>query len=634
MSSEPNNNQAGVFASAATAPEPAPEPAAASESTPLPTSETPSEEVSSTAPPSEPAEATTESAETSEASLEAAEGMSEQLIEQYSAAPPASAEGEIVSGRVVAITELGAVVDIGSKSEGLIPAQEFVENEGGIPLAADQPVEVQVTGEHKDGYIILSYTRARRRRAWQNIEDSYRNHKNLTGKVVDRIKGGLVVDIGVRAFLPASHADLRPVHDLDAWKDREIEVRVMKMNRKRGNVVVSRRAVLEEETKAIRDKLMDSISEGAVVTGKVKNLTEYGAFVDLGGVDGLLHVTDMAWGRVTHPSDVISVGQEVTAKVIRFDRERGRISLSLKHLEPDPWNDVPARFPMGTRATGRVVGVTDYGAFVEIAPGVEGLVHVSEMSWSKRQKHPSKIVSVGDEVDVVVLELKPEQRRISLGIKQAQPDPWKVLAEKYPPGTVVTGKVRNVTDFGAFVEIEEGIDGLIHVSDISWTERVKHPGEKFKKGDTVEAKVLKVDAEHHRLSLGIKQVNDIYGDWFSQHKVNDIVRGRVARATTFGVFVDLGNGIEALCHISEIEDRRSRDKEAQPQQKKGGFPLEVGREYDFKIIKFDRNSHKIGLSYRAALRQAERKEIEQYRSSKSSPTATLGDVWTKRGTPS
>jgi small subunit ribosomal protein S1 len=356
--------------------------------------------------------------------------------------------------------------------------------------------------------------------------------------------------------------------------------------------------------------------------------------VDLGGVDGLLHVTDMAWGRVTHPSDVISVGQEVTAKVIRFDRERGRISLSLKHLEPDPWNDVPARFPVGTRATGRVVGVTDYGAFVEIAPGVEGLVHVSEMSWSKRQKHPSKIVSVGDAVDVVVLELKPDQRRISLGIKQAQPDPWKVLAEKYPPGTVVTGKVRNVTDFGAFVEIEESIDGLIHVSDISWTERVKHPGEKFKKGDTVEAKVLKVDTEHHRLSLGIKQVNDIYGDWFSQHKVNDIVRGRVARATTFGVFVDLGNGIEALCHISEIEDRRSRDKEAQPQQKKGGFPLEVGREYDFKIIKFDRNSHKIGLSYRAALRQAERKEIEQYRSSKSSPTATLGDVWTKRGSPS
>jgi small subunit ribosomal protein S1 len=334
---------------------------------------------------------------------------------------------------------------------------------------------------------------------------------------------------------------------------------------------------------------------------------------------------------------MVKVGDELQVKVLKFDKERMRVSLGHKQLEPDPWADVPAKFPLGARVPGRVVGVTDYGAFVEIAPGVEGLVHVSEMSWSKRMKHPSKIVHVNDEVEVVVLEVKPEQRRISLGLKQTQPDPWQALTEKYPVGTVVTGKVRNLTDFGAFIEVEEGIDGLIHVSDMSWTERVKHPSEKFKKGDEVTAKVLKVDAEHRRLSLGIKQVNDIWADWFLKHKINDVVRGRVVRSTTFGVFVQVGDGIEALCHISEIEERRKSDKDRQGPPQKGGkstVHLEVGQEYDFKIIKFDPDQHKIGLSYRAALKQAERKEMAEYRSSKSSSTATLGDVWAKRETQS
>jgi len=560
-----------------------------------------------------------------------------ELMAQFEAehAQAAAHEGELVEGRVVAKTDIGVVVDIGGKFEGLITPQEVMEAEAaGVKFEPNQMIHVQRTGEHKDGAQILSFMRARRKAAWESIEKSYKEHSNLTGKIVDRIKGGLVIDIGARAFLPASQLDLRPTHDLDSFKGQELEVRVLKMNRKRGNVVVSRRVILEESQKAVREALMAQLSEGAVVTGTVKNLTEYGVFVDLGGLDGLLHVTDLCWGRIAHPSEMVKVGDQLQVKILKFDKERMRVSLGHKQLEPDPWAAVPEKFTVGAKVTGRVVGVTDYGAFVEIAPGVEGLVHVSEMSWSKRAKHPSKVVHVNDEVEVVVLDLKPEQRRISLGLKQTQPDPWQALAEKYPVGTVITGKVRNLTDFGAFVEIEEGIDGLIHVSDMSWGERVKHPGDVVKKGEPVTAKVLKLDAENRRLSLGIKQVNDIWADWFLKHKINDVIRGRVVRSTTFGVFVQVGDGIEALCHISEIEGRGKgdRDKQGPPQRNsKPSVHLEVGQEYDFKIIKFDPNQHKIGLSYRAAQKQVERKEIAEYhRSSKSSATATLADVWAKR----
>jgi small subunit ribosomal protein S1 len=563
----------------------------------------------------------------------AIEGMSE-LIAQYSGHEEVSTDGEFVEGQVVAVNDLGVVVDFGAKSEGLIPAQEFTDSEGAIPFQPGQKIDVQVLSEHRESYRLLSYIRARRRRAWENIEKSYHTHVTLTGKVVDRIKGGLVVDVGIRAFLPASQVDLRPVRDLEAWKGQDVQVRVLKMNRKRGNVVVSRRVILEDDLKALREHLLDSLTEGAIVVGKVKNLTDYGVFVDLGGLDGLLHVTDLSWGRVVHPSEVVQPGQEIEVKVLKFDREKMRVSLGHKQLLPDPWEGLLQRFPVGSRVHGKVVGITDYGAFVEIAPGVEGLVHISEMSWSKRMKHPSKIVKVGEEVEVVVLDVKPEQRRVSLGLKQTQPDPWHELSAKYPVGTTVTGKVRNLTDFGAFVEIEEGIDGLIHVSDMSWTERVKHPSEKFKKGDTVQARVLKIDTANRRLSLGVKQLNDIWSNWFESHKVNDVVRGKVARSTTFGVFVELAEGIEALCHVSEIDDRRSRaDREAQSRASsaRSGVQLEVGQEYEFKIIKLDRDQHKISLSYRAALKQAERSEMEQYRSSKSSPTATLGDIfWAKR----
>ena len=566
--------------------------------------------------------------ETGEASTESTSEM-EQLLEQYATPHQAPAEGEIESGQVVAITDAGVVVDLGGKTEGLIPAQEFAELDGPFPLQVGQPVEVQRTGDRKDGMVLLSYQRVRRRRAWGKIEDAYRNKTEITGKVVDHIKGGLVVDIGVRAFLPASQADVHPVRDLDEWKNREVAVRVLKMNRKRGNIVVSRRAIMDEQVAAQRVAMLDSMAEGQTVRGVVKNVTGYGAFVDLGGIDGLLHITDMSWSRVASPLDAVSPGEEVEVKILKYDKEKGRVSLGRKQLLPDPWASVPERYPTGKKLTGKIMGLTDYGAFVEVEPGIEGLVHVSEMTWSKRKQHPSKVVKVGDEVEVVVLGVDSNERRISLGMKQAQADPWQQLADKYPVGTVVNGKIRNLTEFGAFLEIEEGFDGLIHVSDISWTGRIKSPADVYKKGDAVEAKVLKIDQASRRVSLGVKQVNDIWSSWFDKHKVGDLVRGKVSRVTTFGAFVELADGIEGLCHISEIDERRNKgDKTAPPPRpgvRQSGL-LDPGRDYEFKIVKISADQHKIGLSYRAAQKQAERRDMDDYRSTKSSAKATIGDA--------
>jgi small subunit ribosomal protein S1 len=555
----------------------------------------------------------------------------DQLLDQFSTPEPTVVEGEIFDGRVLAVTDAGVVVDVGGKFEGLVPAQEFLDSGTPIEFGEGRTIEVERLHEQRDGYVLLSHVRAHRRRVWERIEKAYREHTNLQGKIVERIKGGLVVDIGVRAFLPASQIELRPVHDLEAWKDKEIEVRILKLNRKRGNIVVSHRAILEEEQKTKRDALASTLAEGSVVTGLVKNITDYGIFVDLGGMDGLLHVSDLVWGRVPHPSTVVQPGQEIQVQVLKFDKDKQRISLGRKQLLPDPWSTVPERFPVGTRAQGKVVGVTDYGAFIQIEPGVEGLVHVSEMSWSKRTKHPSKIVKVGDEVEVAVLEVKTDQRRISLGLKQTLPDPWEAAAEKYPVGTVVTGRIRNLADFGAFVEIEEGMEGLIHISDVSWTERIKHPSEKFKKGDSVQARVLKVDSQNRRLSLGIKQVNDIWANWFGEHKVGDLIKGKVTRTTDFGAFVELADGIEGLCHVSEIEERRpkgerEREKEKASRAARVTSVLNSGQDYDFKIIRLEPEQHKISLSYRAAQKQAERQEMETFRSSKSSPNATIGDA--------
>jgi small subunit ribosomal protein S1 len=554
------------------------------------------------------------------------------LMEQYSEQQEAASQNEIIEVKVVAYTEQGVVVDLGQKSEGLIPAVEFSETD--IPRPEpNATIEVQRTGEHKDGYIILSYQKALRRRTWERIDAAYKAKETITGKVVDRIKGGLVVDIGVRAFLPGSQYDLRPTQNLDNLAGTDVQVRVTKLNRRRGNVVVSRRALLEEEQHAKRAALMETLSEGQIVHGHVKNVTEYGAFVDLGGIDGLLHLTDLSWGRVKHPSDVVKPEQELDVIILKFDKEKQRVSLGLKQLIPDPWVNAAEKYPAGGKYKGKVVGVVDYGAFVELEQGIEGLVHVTEMSWAKKATHPSKVVKVGDEVDVVVLDIKPSDRRVSLGIKQALPDPWMQTAEKYPVGTVITGKVRNIAEFGAFVEIEDGFDGLVHVGDVSWTGRVKNPHEVFKKGEPVTAKVLKIDPENRRVSLGIKQVNDIWGDWFKQHKVGQIVKGKVSRIAMFGAFVELGENIEGLCHNTEIEDRKRRDEGHTPMHRtttgplKSAGPLEPGKEYDFKIIKISPETRRIGLSYRAAAKQIERREIEQYRTtSKSSSTATIGDA--------
>jgi len=570
------------------------------------------------------------------AAAEEAAGSEEmsKLIDQYSEPQEGSAQNEIIEVKVVAYTEQGVVVDLGGKSEGLIPAVEFSETD--IPRPEpNATIEVQRTGEHKDGYVILSYQKVLRRRMWEKIDAVYKAKETITGKVVDRIKGGLVVDVGgVRSFLPGSQYDLRPTQNLDNLLGQEVQVRITKLNRRRGNVVVSRRALLEEELHAKRAQLMETLQEGQTVHGHVKNVTEYGAFVDLGGIDGLLHLTDLSWGRVKHPSDIVKPDQELDVIILKFDKEKQRVSLGLKQLMPDPWVGAAEKYPAGGKVKGKIVGVVDYGVFVELEQGIEGLVHVSEMSWNKKVQHPSKIAKVGDEVDVVVLDIKPSDRRVSLGIKQALPDPWLQTAEKYPVGTVVTGKVRNIAEFGAFIEIEDGFDGLVHVGDVSWTGRVKNPHEVFKKGEPITAKVLKIDPENRRVSLGIKQVNDIWGDWFKQHKVGQIVKGKVSRIATFGAFVELGDNIEALCHNTEIEDRRRRDEGPAASMHrtstgplKSAGPLEPGKEYDFKIIKISPETRRIGLSYRAAVKQIERKEIEQYRSTtKSSSTATIGDV--------
>jgi small subunit ribosomal protein S1 len=580
-----------------------------------------------------PAEAAPVDAEAAAAAEEAAgsEEMSK-LIEQYSEPQESAANNEIIEVKVVAYTEHGVVVDVGGKTEGLIPAAEFSETE--IPRPEpNATIEVQRTGEHKDGYVILSYQKVLRRRTWEKIEAAYKAKETVTGKVVDRIKGGLVVDIGARAFLPGSQYDLRPAANLDNLLNTEVQVRITKLNRRRGNIVVSRRALMEEELHAKRGQLMETLSEGQTVHGHVKNVTEYGAFVDLGGIDGLLHLTDLSWGRVKHPSDIVKPDQELDVIILKFDKEKQRVSLGLKQLMPDPWVGASEKYPAGGKVKGKIVGVVDYGVFVELEQGIEGLVHVSEMSWNKKVTHPSKIAKVGDEVDVVVLDIKPSDRRVSLGIKQALPDPWLQTAEKYPVGTVVTGKVRNIAEFGAFIEIEDGFDGLVHVGDVSWTGRVKNPHEVFKKGEPITAKVLKIDPENRRVSLGIKQVNDIWGDWFKDHKVGSIVKGKVSRIATFGAFVELGENIEALCHNTEIEERKRRDDGPSPMHRtstgplKSAGPLEPGKEYEFKIIKISPETRRIGLSYRAAAKQIERQEIQQYRSTtKTSSTATIGDV--------
>jgi small subunit ribosomal protein S1 len=523
------------------------------------------------------------------------------------------AEGEVVKGKVLKVSNSEIVVDVGYKSEGIIQVSEFLDERGEITVQPGDVVDVLLERtEDREGHIVLSREKAEKMKIWDEVEKAYAERKVVIGRVIERIKGGLAVDIGVRAFLPGSQIDVRPVRNLDALKGQELRMRVIKVNKKRGNIVLSGKSLLEEENAEKKKHTLETLAEGKVLRGVVKNITDYGAFIDLGGLDGLLHITDMSWGRVGHPSELFKVNDEVDVIVLKFDPESERVSLGHKQLVQDPWATVQERYPVGARMQGKVVSLTDYGAFVELEAGVEGLIHVSEMSWSKRVKHPSKILTVGDAVDAMVLGVDPAARRISLGLKQVETNPWHELAEKYPVGTRIKGRVRNLTEFGAFVEVEEDIDGLIHISDMSWSKRVKHPSELLKKGDMVEAMVLSIDAENQRLSLGLKQLaTDIWDDFFSHHAVGDVVEGKVTRMTNFGAFVELDEGIEGLIHVSEFDDAGGAEK----------IELEVGQTCQMKMIKLSPQERKIGLSIRALKSD----DWQQYQESEGTGTATLGD---------
>src|SRR5579864_4172433 len=566
-----------------------------------------------------------EQAQAEEAKPVAADDFASALESFTTEAEETTGEDHVIKGTVLKLTPTHVFVDIGAKSEGAVSIVEVMDHEGKPKFQPGDAIDViREKGATEEGYINLSFQKAQRLRAWDEIEKAYSENQAIRAVVVERTKGGVTVDIlGAHAFLPGSQIDLRPVRNLDALKGQSFDVAIVKLNKKRGNVVVSRKQLLEQEQNEKRSKLLDHLQEGSVLTGVVKNLTEYGAFVDLGGIDGLLHITDMSWGRLTHPRDLVNVGDQIQVKVLKFDADKQRVSLGFKQLTPDPWLDAEHRYPVGAHVHGRVISVTDYGAFVELEQGIEGLVHVSEMTWSKRMKHPSKLVNINDQVECVVLNVNPTERRISLGMRQLASNPWDSLAEKYPVGASVEGRVRNLTDFGAFIEIEEGIDGLVHVSNLSWTKRVKHPSEVLKKGDRVKAVVLAIDTEKRRLSLGVKQLQpDVWDSFFQTHRVGDIVHGKVLRVATFGAFVEIAEGVEGLCHKSEAVDGNG-----QP------LHLEPGVEHDFKIIKMTPEEKKVGLSIRAAGEEASRSEVESYKHPASSTGSTIGELmsWKRAG---
>lgn len=527
-------------------------------------------------------------------------------------------EGEVVKGTVEKISDQGVIINIGFKSEGIVPLSEFKDGDR-VTVQPGDVVDVLVKQlENAEGYVELSRADAVRMQTWDQIEQAYKTGATITGRVTDRIKGGLRVDIGgIQAFLPGSQVDVRPVRNLDSFRNKEIEVQVLKVNKKRSNIVLSRKSVLEKQNADRKGETLKNLDEGIIVEGQVKNITEYGVFIDLGGLDGLLHITDMSWGRIQNPNELFKVGDTIQVKVLKFDRDRERVSLGYKQLIPDPWATVNERYHIGQRVKGKVVSLTDYGAFVELEPGVEGLVHVSEMSWSKRVKHPSKLLSVGQEIEAVVLEIDPNNRRISLGIKQIEANPWDTLPQRYHVGQRVKGKVRNLTDFGAFVEIEDGIDGLVHVSDISWTKRIKHPSEALKKNQEVEAVITAIDTDNRRLSLSIKDLEpNAWDRFFDTHKPGDLVTGKVTRFANFGAFVELEDGIEGLCHVSELSDQHVDKPED---------AVKPGQTLQFKILKMDREAKKIGLSVRAVGKDEPIIDVRSY-SSSDSGMASLGEI--------
>jgi small subunit ribosomal protein S1 len=529
--------------------------------------------------------------------------------------------GEIVDGRVLSMTKDHVVVDIGYKAEGQISISEFRNADGEIDCQVGDTVEVYVdqADNDDDALVELSKDKAKKLRVWDQISIACERDELVKGTVIARVKGGLSVDIGVKAFLPGSQVDIRPIRNLEKLLNREFDFKVIKFNKRRGNIVLSRRVLLERERASLKTRTLENLEEGTALTGTVKNITDYGAFVDLGGIDGLLHITDMSWGRVNHPSEMVQVGDEITVKVLKFNAEIERVSLGLKQISEDPWLQAESKYHVGDRATGKVVSLTDYGAFVELEEGIEGLIHISEMSWTRRVKHPSKMVAIGDEVEAIVLDIDPKSKRISLGMKQVEPNPWTLLHERYPVGTRILGKIRNITDFGIFIGIEEGIDGLVHISDLSWTQKIKHPSEMFKKGDEVEAVVLNIDVENERFSLGIKQLTpDAWeADIPNKYTIGRVVRGKITKIHDFGAFMALEDDVEGLIHVSEMSTERVNNP---------ADLVSEGQEVTAEIISVDREERKIGLSLKH-VDSADSPDASSYLEKQGKSTASLGEMF-------
>ncbi len=526
----------------------------------------------------------------------------ESLMEESLKAPR---PGDVLVGRVLLITRDSVIVDINYKCEGQVPLAEFLDAEGNPTVKEGDEVDVYFEGtETENGTVMLSHAKAEKFKVWRELEKAFQTETPVEGVVLGKVKGGLKVDIGVPAFLPGSHVDIRPARNLDRYVGQRGRFQILKFNRARGNVVVSRRSVLERERASLKEQTLKVLEEGVILEGTVKNITDYGAFIDLGGIDGLLHITDMSWGRIQHPSEVLKVGDKVKVVVLKYDHQRERVSLGMKQILPDPWTKVAESYPPGTRVHGKVVSVTDYGAFIELEKGVEGLIHVSEMSWSKRAVHPSKVVNPGDMVEVQVLGVDEGNRRISLGLKQTEPNPWQALAEQHPVGSHVKGKVKSITDFGVFVEIEPGIDGLVHISDLSWTKKIRHPSEIAKKGDEIEAVVLGIDVENERVSLGVKQLTPDPWDTISErYPLNTKVNGTVSSVADFGVFVEIEEGIEGLIHISQLSNERVD---------KPSSLYKVGDKVEALVVQLEPKERRIGLSIKALKQHEEREEMQAY----------------------
>jgi small subunit ribosomal protein S1 len=526
----------------------------------------------------------------------------ESMMEQSLRAPRT---GDVLIGTVLLITRDNVIIDINYKCEGQVPLAEFLDHDGNVTVKEGDEVDVFFEGtETENGTVMLSHAKAEKFKVWRELEQAFQNEAPVEGVILGKVKGGLQVDIGVPAFLPGSHVDLRPARNLDRYVGQRGRFQILKFNRARGNVVVSRRSVIERERTSLKEETLKVLEEGVILEGTVKNITDYGAFVDLGGIDGLLHITDMAWGRLQHPSEVLKVGEKVKVVVLKYDQGRERVSLGMKQIMPDPWTKATESYPVGARLRGKVVSVTDYGAFVELEKGVEGLIHVSEMSWSKRAVHPSKVFNVGDMVEVQVLGVDEGNRRISLGLKQTEPNPWEALADIHPIGSTIKGKVKSITDFGVFVEIEPGIDGLVHISDLSWTKKVRHPSEVYKKGDEVEAVVLGIEVEHERVSLGVKQLTaDPWDSVAQRYPLNSRVNGKVSSVADFGVFVELEEGIEGLIHISQLSNERVD---------KPSSLFKVGDELEALVVQVDSKERRIGLSVKGLRAHEEREEMQAY----------------------